>query len=220
MVNMLPGAVLLSFLASAAVWQKTPSAGEVAAALQRKYDTIHDFSADFTHRHQSGVLRRTRVEQGSLLVKKPGRMRWEYKSPEQKLFVSDGARIYFHDVANKQVTVSEVPVGEQAASAALFLAGNGNLARDFSASFMEGGGPDSYALRLEPKSSEAEYDWLEIVVDRDTLRIQSITAAQQDGGRDTFEFSNLKENVGLADKTFEFKIPPGVEVINTARAKL
>lgn len=195
------------------------SAGDVAAALQRKYETVRDFSADFTHQHQSGVLKRKAVEQGSVLVKKPGKMRWEYKSPEKKLFVSDGKRIYFHDPAANQVTITEMPKGDQAASAALFLTGKGNLVQDFNASFLDGSSGDTYALRLQPKTPQAEYDWLEIVVDRGTLLIQRLTAAEKDGGRSTFLFSRFKENIGVGDKPFEFEIPRGAEVIHAGRAK-
>ena len=216
--------VLVSVLAasvSALAGQSTPTATEVAAALQRKYDSIRDFSADFTHQHQSGVLGRKVVESGSVLVKKPGKMRWEYKTPEKKLFVSDGARIYFHDPGSNQVTVSEVPQGDQAASAALFLTGKGNLVRDFSASFIQGEGapPGTHALRLDPRKPQGEYDWLEIVVDRDTLLIQRLTAAEKEGGRSTFLFSRFKENVGIGDKPFVFEIPRGAEVIHAGRAK-
>jgi outer membrane lipoprotein carrier protein len=200
-----------------------PSAAELAAALQRKIDSIRDFSADFTHQHVGGVLRRKVVEQGSVVVKKPGKMRWDYTSPEKKVFVSDGTRIYFHDIPNNQVTVSDVPQGDQAASAALFLTGKGNLTRDFNPSFLQaaaGAPPNTHALRLDPKTPQSEYDWLEIVVDRDTLLIRSLTAAETEGGRSTFLFSKLKENVGVGDKPFEFQIPRGAEVIHAGRAKL
>lgn len=198
----------------------TPPAADVAAALQRKYDTVRDFSADFTHQHTGGVLRRKLVEKGTLQVKKPGKMRWEYKSPEKKLFVSNGSRLYFHDPANNQVTISEVPEGDQAASAAQFLSGRGNITGDFNVSFTEGGSADTYALKLAPKTPQPEYDWLEVVVDRETLQIRSLTAVEKQGGRSTFLFSRFKENIGLADRTFEFEIPRGAEVIHAGRSRL
>ena len=71
-----------------------PSAQELALALQRKYDGIKDFSAEFTHTYRGGVLKKEIVEKGRLLVKKPGKMRWQYTAPEQKLFVSDGVKMY------------------------------------------------------------------------------------------------------------------------------
>ena len=189
-----------------------PPAPEVAAALQKKYDAIRDFTADFVHDSEGGILRKKQTERGFVQVKKPGKMRWDYKAPEPKVFVSDGRRIYLYVPADNQVIVSPVPEQDQATTAVLFLVGKGNLTRDFSVSYADGGGPDSYALRLQPKLPERDYDWLQVVVDRRTLQIRSLSAADSQGGRSTFQFSNFKENVGLSDKTFAFKIPRGADV--------
>jgi outer membrane lipoprotein carrier protein len=145
-------------------------------------------------------------------VKKPGKMRWDYKSPEPKVFVSDGRRIYLHVPADNQVIVSPVPSEDQATTAVLFLVGKGNLTRDFTVSHAEGAAPETYALRLQPRIPETDYDWLQVVVDRKTLQIRSLTAADREGGRSTFQFTNFKENLGLSDKTFAFKIPRGADV--------
>src|SRR5205085_2454001 len=105
----------------------------LAAQLQRKYASIKDFSADFVHAYQGGVLKKQITERGHVLVKKPGKMRWEYIAPEEKLYVSDGVRIYSYTPEDKQVIVSAVP-GHDQAGALLFLAGKGDLIRDFTAS--------------------------------------------------------------------------------------
>ena len=201
----------LSFLLGAQS-QTAPPAQEVAAALQKKYDAIRDFTADFVHESEGGLLRKKQTERGIVQVKKPGKMRWDYKSPEQKLFLSDGRRIYLHVPADNQVIISPVPEQDQATTAVLFLVGKGNLTRDFNVTYTEGGGPDTYALRLQPKLPERDYDWLQLVVDRRTLQIRTLTAADAQGGRSTFQFSNFKENTGLSDKTFTFKIPRGADV--------
>jgi outer membrane lipoprotein carrier protein len=194
--------------------QITPPAAEIAAALQRKYDTIKDFSANFTQTYEGGVLRRKAIEGGTVYIKKPGKMRWDYTSPQKKLFVSDGQTLYMYFPADRQVMKNPVPEQDQATSAVLFLMGRGNLTRDFDVRYGQGGSPDSYVLRLDPRTRQAEYDWLEVTVDRQTLQIRSLTAADAQGGRSTFEFTNFKENPGLADKLFQFTIPRGTEVIS------
>ncbi len=195
-----------------------PTAPEVAAALQRRYNGVRDFTADFVHESQGGLLRKKQTESGVVQVKKPGKMRWDYRKPEPKVFVSDGRRIYLHVPADNQVIVSPVPSEDKATTAVLFLAGRGDLTRDFSVTYAEGASPDTYALRLQPKLPERDYDWLQIVVDRRTLQIRSLSAAESQGGRSTFQFSTFKENVGLSDKAFEFKIPRGADVTNHADA--
>src|SRR5438067_9384210 len=114
-----------------------PTAAELAQALQKKYDGIKDFSADFSHAYEGGVLKKQVVERGRLLVKKPGKMRWEYTTPEPKTFVSDGTKMYSYVPADKQVIVSPVPPEDQATTPALFLAGKGSLTRDFNPSLVE-----------------------------------------------------------------------------------
>src|SRR5580765_8410142 len=106
------------------------SATDLAQSLQRKYDTVRDFSADFVHTYQGGVLRKTLTERGHVLIKKPGKMRWDYAQPEKKLFVSDGVKVYSYFPADKQVQVGTVPKDDQAGAPILFLAGKGNLTRD------------------------------------------------------------------------------------------
>src|SRR4051794_11126016 len=110
---------------------------ELAQALQRRYDTVKDFSADFVHAYQGGVLRKQVSERGRVLIKKPGKMRWDYTSPERKLFVSDGMKIYSYIPQDKQVIVSNVPREDEATIPTLFLAGKGNLTRDFTPSLVE-----------------------------------------------------------------------------------
>jgi outer membrane lipoprotein carrier protein len=215
MMRHLLSALLFAACAGGAVTAsvQSPSAGDIAAQVQQKYDAVRDFTADFTHEAESGVLRKKLVERGSVMVKKPGKMRWVYKVPEEKVFVSDGVRMYMHTPADNQVIVSPVPTDDQATTAVLFLTGKGKLTRDFTVTLMEGAPAGTYALKLQPKLEERDYDWLQLVVDKATFQIRSLTAADKQGTRSTFSFSNFKENAGLPDKTFAFSIPRGADVI-------
>ena len=197
------------------------TAAELATALQRKYDGIKDFSADFTHAYEGGVLRKKITERGQLVVKKPGKMRWDYSSPEPKQFVSDGLKMYSYIPQDKQVVVASVPPENEAATPALFLAGKGSLTRDFTASLVDTPAEmpaGSRALKLVPKLRQAEYDSLVLIVDPATLAIRGLVTIDAQGGKSSFVFTNLQENTGVADKAFAFKIPRGVDVI-TAPAR-
>jgi outer membrane lipoprotein carrier protein len=193
------------------------TAPELAAALQRKYDGIKDFSADFTHAYEGGVLRKQITERGHLLVKKPGKMRWDYAEPEPKQFVSDGLKMYSYIPQDKQVIVAPVPPDEDAPTPTLFLAGKGNVTRDFTPSLVDapaGMPAGSRALKLVPKSRQRDYDWLVLVLDPATLAIRGLLTVDAQGGKSSFSFTNLKENIGLTDKEFAFKIPRGVDVVS------
>jgi outer membrane lipoprotein carrier protein len=196
-----------------------PTATELAQALQKKYDGIKDFSADFTHTYVGGVLKKQVTERGRVQVKKPGKMRWEYTTPEAKTFVSDGTKMYSYVPADKQVVVSPVPPEDEATTPTLFLAGKGNLTRDFTPSIVELPAdmtPGGRALKLVPKARQRDYDWLILVVDPASLAIRGLVTVDAQGGKSSFSFVNLKENLGLADNTFAFKIPRGADVLSTS----
>jgi outer membrane lipoprotein carrier protein len=192
------------------------SVSEFAEALQRKYDRVSDFSTDFTHTYRGGVLKKQITERGRLLVKKPGKMRWQYTSPEEKLFISDAVKLYSYIPQDKQVIISDVPPEDTASTPALFLAGKGNLTRDFTVSGVplpEGFAPGLRALKLVPKTAQPDYDWLILVADPGSLDLRGLVAADSQGGTSTLSFANLKENVGSTDKDFKFSIPRGVDVV-------
>ena len=209
-------ASVAAVLLAAAPRAADSTAPELAAALQKKIDGIRDFSTDFTHTYEGGVLKKQITERGHLLVKKPGRMRWDYADPERKTFVSDGLKMYSYIPEDKQVIVTSVPPEDEASTPALFLAGKGSLTRDFTAALVEapaGMAGGSRALKLVPKARQRDYDWLTLVVDPGTLAIRGLQTTDAQGGTSTFSFTNLKENVGVADKAFAFKIPRGVDVV-------
>jgi outer membrane lipoprotein carrier protein len=192
------------------------TAAELASSLQRKYDGIRDFSVDFVHTYRGGVLRKALSEEGRLLIKRPGKMRWEYVEPEKKTFVSDGVKLYSYIPLDRQVIVASVPQDDTPAAPALFLTGKGNITRDFNTALADvpGGSPaGAVALKLTPRTPQADYDSLVLVVDGPTLGLRGLVSTDAQGGTSSFSFSNLKENVGLTDKTFDFQIPRGVDVV-------
>jgi outer membrane lipoprotein carrier protein len=192
------------------------TAPQLAQALQRKYDGIRDFSADFVHKYRGGVLKKEITESGRLLVKKPGKMRWDYKVPEPKLFVSDGVKVYSYIPQDKQVFVGSMPSGDQLGTPTMFLTGKGNLARDFTVSLVPpqaGAAAGTRALKLVPKSPQRDYDWLIVEMAPDSLELRGLVTVDAQGGQSSFSFANLKENTGLADKEFAFTMPRGVDVV-------
>jgi outer membrane lipoprotein carrier protein len=211
--------VFLAAVASAQLSQPPSTDPSVLArAIQDRHDKVRDFSADFTHTYEGGVLKKRVVERGTVQIKKPGRMRWRYTEPEEKLFVSDGRQIYWYVPADRQVTVAPVPADDQATTAALYLAGKGDLARDFTArpAPLPAGAPQgSIAIDLTPRQEQRDYNTLTLVADPETYRIRMLIAADRQGGRSAFTFANIKENTGLADNMFSFTIPRGADVIRT-----
>jgi outer membrane lipoprotein carrier protein len=218
-IVMVPLLLVLSWLIPGAAQQPATqaplSAADLARNLQRKYDLVRDFSADFEHTYEGGVLRKKLTERGTLLVKKPGMMRWTYTSPEKKEFVSDGRTLYSYVPEDKQVIVSTVPPADEAGSPAMFLAGKGNIQRDYTPRLAAAAGlaASDAALELRPRTPQNDYDWIILVIDQTTLQIRRLVTTDSQGGTSTFVFTKLRENVGLPDRAFAFTIPRGVDIV-------
>jgi outer membrane lipoprotein carrier protein len=185
----------------------------LARALQKRYQGIRDFSADFVQTYRGGVLRTQSREEGTVVVMKPGRMRWLYVKPERKEFVSDGAKIYAYIPLDKQVIVSNVPPDNEASTPELFLAGKGDIVRDFTASKAEAAVAGTIAVKLTPRKTDPGFDYLIVSVDPKTLQIRGLSTLDRQGGQSTITFTNLKENTGRSDKDFAFRVPKGVDVV-------
>jgi outer membrane lipoprotein carrier protein len=216
--------VLLSFCLIQALpaAQAKPAPDALARSLQQRYQGVRDFAADFVHTYRGGVLRTQTTERGTVKIKKPGRMRWIYTAPEKKEFVSDGLKVYSYLPQDKQVIVAALPPENQATTPALFLAGKGDIARDFAATYAEASPagaagaatpPGTTSLKLMPRRSEPEYEYLVVAFDPATFQIRALTTRDRQGGDSTLTFTNLKENQGISDKEFAFRVPRGVDVI-------
>ena len=133
--------------------------------------------------------------------------------------MSDGVKTYSYLPQDKQVIVATVPPDDQATTPTLFLAGKGNLTRDFTPALIDvpaGMPAGSRALKFVPKARQPDYDWLILVVEPGSLAIRGLVTVDAQGGKSSFFFTNLKENVGLADKEFAFRIPRGVDVVSAS----
>ena len=193
-----------------------PTITEALGQLQSHYDSLADFSADFSHTYTGGVLSASDTEFGTMRVKKPGRWRFDYREPEQKIFVCDGFSIHSYFPTDSRVIVSKLPPDGGASTPALFLAGVGDLRRDFTAEFLERPSPNDPAwwiIQLTPTRTDADYEQLTLTIDPQSLAIQQMATTDFQGGISTYTFSNLMENRGLSDTAFVFTVPRGVEVL-------
>lgn len=198
---------LLAAVAGAAT-PSAPSGEALARRVDARQKNVRDLTARFVQSYRSGVLGREVVERGTLAIKKPGRMRWEYKEPEKKLFVSDGKQFFFYVPADRQVIVKD-QAGEQGVPAFL-LAGQGIL-EQFQA-FAEPPLPGRERLRLVPRKADPEVERIFLDVDAEA-RVRAIEVWDVQGGHSRFQFEDVKENVGVPDAQFRFEVPRGVEVV-------
>jgi outer membrane lipoprotein carrier protein len=157
-----------------------------------------------------------RTESGTLWLKKPGKMRWEYRSPRDKLFLSDGRDAWFYVPGDKQVRKTSVKKLEDLRSPLAFLLGRTKLEKE-----LQGLGfapdvapldPGNYVLRGVPKGLSERITQILLEVTADS-RIRRIQIDDVDGSTTEYRFSQSKEDLAVSDSLFRFAPPPGVETI-------
>lgn len=186
-------------------------------ALQARYGKMRGLAADFTQVYVDRAGRRLR-EQGHLLIKRPGKMRWEYTNPEQKLFLTDGRKVYFYVPAEKQVTITPIRESDDPRTPFLFLLGRSQLRKDFariSKALDEAPvRPGNLVLELVPKRASSSFKYGYAEVDPQATQVQRITLINSSGARSDFLLTNLREDYLAEDDQFVLNLPPGVRVLN------
>jgi outer membrane lipoprotein carrier protein len=187
-----------------------PSAREVLDRVEKRHRAVSDLSARFVQSYRSGMLGRELKETGTVFLKRPGRMLWQYEQPEKKTFLSDGQRYWFYVPADKQVVVRE-QAGDKSL-ATLLLSQTGALSAQFTEKLLASPRPGLQRLELIPRKPDPEVQRVEMDVDADG-RIVAIDVHDTQGNRSRFTFDAIRENVGVPDRMFRFDPPAGVEIV-------
>jgi len=185
-------------------------ARNLVRTIEQHHAQTTDLVARFSQSYRSGLLGREITERGVVQIKPPGRMRWEYKDPEDKLFVTDGHTFYFYVPADKQVIVSEQDVKHSLA--ARLLSGKGGILDEFTASVEQPEEEGVLRLKLVPREPQADVERATVDLEP-SGRIRAILLEDVQGNRTRFRFEGVRENTGVADHLFRFQVPKGVEVI-------
>lgn len=191
-----------------------PDIHTVARAVDEHYNHLRSLEAEFAETYRGGGMDRT--ESGTLWLKKPGKMRWEYRSPRDKLFLSDGQGAWFYVPGDKQVRKTSARKLEDLRSPLAFLLGKTRLEKELQGL---GFAPDiapldqgDLVLRGVPRAlgDRINQILLEITPQNQISRIQ---IEEADGSTTEYRFSQQKEDVQISDTLFRFTPPPGVETI-------
>ncbi len=188
---------------------------EVVAGLEATYAKITDLRAEFTQNAFNRSLGQTIKAEGVVYLKKPGKMRWEYRTPTPQQIVSDGKSLWVYTPELNQVNVGEAPRA-LAGPAGSFLAGLGRLREVFTVRFLnplrvdEAGNP---VLDLRPKRPEPVLTRLILTVDPREFLVKKAVLYDQFENTVTMEFTKVSVNAGLANTLFAFTPPKGVAVV-------
>jgi outer membrane lipoprotein carrier protein len=212
-----PGRILTALSAVVLLVSSSPAQPDVHAIadkVDQRYNHLQTLEAQFSETYSGAGM--TRTESGTLTLKKPGRMRWDYDQPRPKMFLTDGQTAWFYVPGERQVRRVLVKQLDDLRSPLRYLLGKTKLEKEFTGLSIASGQKPLYdgdiVLQGIPKSLADRVSNTLLEVSPDGL-IRRIVIDQMDGSVTEFRFLRQKENVQIADQHFRFTPPPGVEVV-------
>ena len=204
-------ALLAMLMLSAGVaTAQSPTAAQLARRVDDRYDHLRSLETRYTERYRGMGIDRT--ETGTLLLRKPGRMRWSYDAPAGKVFVLDGKNAISYTPGDAQANRLPAKQLDDLQSPLRFLLGRTALSREFdhlSLAPAEGG----YSLSGVPKGMGQRIRNVFFTVDTQGV-IHGLQIDETNGSITSFLFTNIHENVPAPDIDFIFTPPPGVTVVD------
>jgi outer membrane lipoprotein carrier protein len=173
----------------------------LARKVQAYYESIRDLRASFVQTYTYLGIGRRQESRGTLLVKRPGRMRWDYASPTPKSIAVVGSRLTQYEPEANQVFVDERFDSTAMSAAVTFLVGRGNLEQEFAVALGDDG-----SLVLTPRQADPRVQTVTLLVgpDGEVLRTRVVDGQ---GNTNDLAFDKLTRNAGLRDADFDIKVP-------------
>ena len=190
---------------------QSPSAHDLAQRVDRHYNQLRSLKTGFTESYQGLGIRRT--ESGTLLLLKPGRMKWEYSAPAGKLFLLDGKFAWFYTRGDPQVQRIAAKQLDDLRSPLRFLLGHTEIEKEMTHLTLAPAAGGRFTLTGQPKGQEKRVARLTLTVTAEGS-ITGIEMEEADGALTRFTFTAEQPNAPVSPETFHFVPPPGVPVVD------
>jgi outer membrane lipoprotein carrier protein len=199
-------------------WGQSLDVHTVARMVDEHYNHLKTFKAAFTEIYQGDGISRT--ESGTLWLKKPSRMRWEYHVPREKLFLVDSQTAYFYVTGDRQAKKTPAKNLDDLRSPLRYLLGKTKLEKELDGLSLA---PDltplqagDVVMRGVPKIMKDRVSAVVLEVSP-SHQIHRIMIHGLDSTVTDFRFSQIEENVPVHDSLFRFTPPPGVDTIEDSQ---
>jgi len=200
-----------SLLSLSPITAQQPTAHDLAQRVDHHYNQLHSLKAQFTEEYEG--LGRVRTESGTLLLLKPGRMRWDYTSPAGKLFLLDGKYAWFYSKGDPQVQRIGAKQLDDLRSPLRFLLGHTQLEKEIDHLAVIPAANGAFTLAGIPHGQEKRVQRLALTVTADGI-ITAIDIQETDGAETRFTFTGEQPNAPVPPAAFHFIPPPGVPVVD------
>jgi outer membrane lipoprotein carrier protein len=194
-----------------------PDLRTILERMQKRYDEAKDFRARFSQNYSRAVVGRATLSTGTITIKKPGRMRWDYDKPEPRMFLSTGQVFWLYEPSEKQAFKQDLK-SSQLPAALAFLMGKAKITDEFDVSLAKDarhGRPGDYRLALSPKQPQSAYKSILFIVDPKEFLVRESVLMDAQGNTNHFVFDDLAVNTKVADSVFKWTPPAGVRVVDT-----
>ena len=182
-------------------------------AIQRQYEKVSTFEADFTQRSYVKMMNQTQSIKGTVKIKKPGKMKWVYGAPDTQILISDGKNLWLYVPEEEQATKVPVESIYSSNTPALFLAGKGKLTRSFNVESVSQEN-QNILVTLVPKNEDQGLARLILHADKKNYQITGSTVYDKLGNKTEIRFSQIRINREIPEEQFQLKTPPGVEILD------
>ena len=210
---MLAAALLCAALSAAGLGSETPAldAHTLAQRVDQHYNKLHSLKAGFTQSYDGLGVKRS--ESGTLLLEKPGRMRWDYSSPEGKIFLLDGKFAWFYAPGDPHVQRMKAKELDDLRSPLRFLLGHTELEKEFNQLTLKATANGEFTLSGVPKGQENRIQGVTLTLRSDGAII-GIEIEEIDGTMTRFSFTNEAGNAVVPANAFRFTAAAGVPVVD------
>jgi len=202
------GLLILSLFSSA------PTVEDIALNVEQKLRSLQSIQSNFNQIYYSSSVSTPLVEKGKFYFKKPDLMKWEYKDPEEKIFLyKEGVFLEYYP-EDKELYRSDLSKEQYESEILSLLSGKRRLNDNYliEPSPFPSENEKALQLKLIPRE-EGEYTHILLEIDGKSWLIQRAIFFDWAGNKNEFKFSQIKTDVRLSKKVFELKVPPDVEII-------
>ncbi len=211
--SFLLAALFLVFAASPAL---AMTAAELADNLQKSYDNTKDLKADFSQTSEVKAMNMKKEGSGTLLIKKPGMLRYTYTKPEKQELIVKNEELIMYTPSTNQIVKKKLDKAVMDKTPSTFLAGLGKITDSFKVRLPASGATDKkgrYALELIPKGDRMGIEKITLLIEPGTYNILAFSFTEVSGNTNTIRLSDIKTNTGIKESAFDFKMPKGASII-------
>ena len=180
-------------------------------AIQQNYDSVLTLKANFEQKAFVKMLNRTEVTRGTVWIKKPGKMKWVYSSPDPQVLISNQKNLWLYTPEEEQVTKMPIESVYSSNTPALFLAGQGILTDIFNVVRVLTE-KDKFVAVFTPKEVESSLSRLVLRANKNNYQITGATVYDKLGNKTSIKFRSIRINEKIPESVFNFKVPAGVEI--------